>query len=211
MFIDLLAGRKGIAFFIASKNRKKYGTWSFVNRWQYNSGLPSLYIFMFWNNSLDAPFSGNSCVVGFYFLVGFRSSDAHARLGAFPAVPLFPLHPCACDSAAVGFFRRGADGPPPWAPSLGAAGGGGGGRRRFRTIGTRGRCKAADCGSRCSPSLFLLLPAPQLALRMPTAAPGRKRVSSLLGNCAAGSALVLPILPDLKFWGSFKEWFVIDC
>lgn len=213
MFIDLLAGRKGTAFFIASKTCKKYGTWSFVNRWQYNSGLPSLYVFTFRNNSLDAPFSGNSCVVGIYFLVGFRSRDAHARLGAFPAVTLFPLHPCACGSAEVGCFsfRRGAGGHPRCAPSLGAAGCGAsapaapGGAARPRIAAPR----PAPRGSWRSPSrlllLLLLLAAPPLALPVPTAALRRKRVSSLLGDCKAGSALRLPMLPDLKFLGSFEE------
>lgn len=63
MFIDLLAGKKGIVFFVASRSYKKDGTGSFVNRWKYNSDLYSLYIFIFWDNLLDAPFSGNSCVL----------------------------------------------------------------------------------------------------------------------------------------------------
>lgn len=84
MFISLLAGKKGIVFFVASKSYKKDGTWSFVNRWKYNSDLYSLYIFIFRDNLLDAPFSGNSCVVGLYFLVEFCSSVALCDLMLFP-------------------------------------------------------------------------------------------------------------------------------
>lgn len=156
MFIDLLAGRKGTAFFIASKTCKKYGTWSFVNRWQYNSGLPSLYVFTFRNNSLDAPFSGNSCVLGIYFLVGFRSSRSCATR-RFPRSHPLPITPVRVWLRRGGLFFFSARGwrTPALRPLAGS-----GGLRRFRPSGTRGRCKAADCRAPARAARLLALPQP---------------------------------------------------
>lgn len=170
---------------------------------------------MFWNNSLDAPFSGNSCVAGFYFLVGFRSSDARARLGAFPAVTLPPLHPCACVSAeAGGFFGEGLTdtrvAPPRWerraAAAAGAAGCGAsapaapGGAARPRIAAPRAAPRGA--GAPPASSFCWRLRGRPLKRRRPLCAAS---VLALSGSCEAGSALGLPILPDLEFLGSFGE------
>lgn len=67
-----------------------------VNRWKYNSDLPSLYIFIFWDNLPDYPSQGASCFAGLYFPVGFLSSDALCSLAHFPQLTLLELNVCTC-------------------------------------------------------------------------------------------------------------------
>lgn len=67
-----------------------------MNRWKYNSDLPSLYIFIFWDNSPDYPSQGTSCFAGLHFLVGFRWSDSLCGLVLFPQLTLPELNVCTC-------------------------------------------------------------------------------------------------------------------
>lgn len=130
-----------------------------MNRWKYNSDLPSLYIFIFWDNLLDYPFSGNQLFCRFIFPGGILFERRLVQFSSFPTVNaprIKCVHVCGCPEGA-GYPGRGDPGRGDPEPRVGVSPAGSAERLRFLGRSSRGRCRAGD-GPALLPPCLLQLP-----------------------------------------------------